>query len=230
VAGITFSANFPTTSGAFDTSFDGDSDAFLLSISGNLARLASSTFLGRNSGEAATAMSTVSGLSVYVAGGTSSADFPTTPDAFDTSFSLGEGFIAKFFFITCGGSLAAIIGTGGDDVLNGTPRPDVIHGLGGDDTINGLGGNDIICGGPGNDMIRGGAGRNRLFGQGGHDRLHGGLDDDRLSGGPGNDRLFGESGDDVMDGGIGADSCDGGSDTAFGIDTATGCETVVNVP
>jgi hypothetical protein len=34
ITGVTTSANFPTTAGAFDTSFNGDSDAFVVKISG----------------------------------------------------------------------------------------------------------------------------------------------------------------------------------------------------
>lgn len=42
--------------------------------------------------------------------------------------------------------MAPIIGTPGNDVVNGTEDDDVIAGLGGDDTIYGLGGNDTIYG------------------------------------------------------------------------------------
>ncbi|CAG0992925.1 hypothetical protein GPROT1_03181, partial [Gammaproteobacteria bacterium] len=63
---------------------------------------------------------------------------------------------------TCFGLPATVIGTDGNDVLNGSPRDDVIVGLGGNDVINGLGGNDVICGGDGNDILAGGAGNDRL--------------------------------------------------------------------
>lgn len=64
-------------------------------------------------------------------------------------------------------SVATIVGTGGDDVLEGTDGADVIDGGGGDDRILGLGGDDVLCGGEGQDDLLGGPGA---------DTLHGGID------------------------------------------------------
>ena len=55
----------------------------------------------------------------------------------------------------CDGQAATIVGTNGDDVLNGTAVKDVIVGLNGNDTINGDLGDDLICGGKGNDTLTG---------------------------------------------------------------------------
>lgn len=98
---------------------------------------------------------------------------------------------------SCFGSLATIVGTGGDDVLVGTAGRDVIVGLGGDDVIRGLGGDDLLCGGNGDDLLAGGGG------------------DDRLRGGDGDDTLLGRWGDDFLGGGDGADTANGG----LGVDT-----------
>lgn len=97
------------------------------------------------------------------------------------------------------GPPATILGTEGNDVLNGTARSEVIEGLGGDDTIAGRGGNDTIEGGDGNDSLTGDI-RN--------DRLDGGADNDSLTGLQGADTLIGGSGADRMDGGIGFDIAD----------------------
>ena len=86
---------------------------------------------------------------------------------------------------SCDGGTATLLGTPGDDELEGTAATDVIVGLGGDDEIEGNGGDDRICGGEG---------------------------DDDLEGGGGNDRLFGEAGEDQLDGGSGIDHADGGLD------------------
>ena len=43
--------------------------------------------------------------------------------------------------------MAEIIGTFGNDSLNGTGDPDSIFGLGGDDQLIGLGGDDLLTGG-----------------------------------------------------------------------------------
>lgn len=64
----------------------------------------------------------------------------------------------------CGGFVATIDGTDGNDVLNGTPGDDIFNGGNGSDTIRGMGGNDIICGGNGHDTLIGGAGDDDLRG------------------------------------------------------------------
>ncbi len=118
--------------------------------------------------------------------------------------------------VTCYGKTATIVGTDGNNIINGTKYPDVIAGLGGNDTINGASGNDLICGGPGNDTITGGNGS---------DRIDGGSGNDTISGDFGADRLFGGLGTDAMNGGIGIDLCDGG----IGQDGAGDCEFPSNV-
>ncbi len=124
----------------------------------------------------------------------------------------------------CHGRLATIVGTEGDDVLQGTPERDVIWGGGGNDTILGSLGNDLLCGGPGADLIHGGRGNDiadggagagdrvigdlgddkLLGGSGDHDEVAGSLGIDTISGGPGNfDLVHGDYGYDRMDGGPG---------------------------
>lgn len=96
--------------------------------------------------------------------------------------------------------MANIIGTNGDDVLNGDTQPnpnDTIKGLGGDDELNGLLGDDILEGSNGNDTLDGGDGDDFLDGGTGLDTLAGGLGNDRLAGGSGADAMSGGDGDDV---------------------------------
>jgi Ca2+-binding RTX toxin-like protein len=87
--------------------------------------------------------------------------------------------------LSCDGQTATVVGTAGDDELDGTDGADVIVGLGGEDELEGGRGDDRICGGDG---------------------------DDELEGGRGSDQLFGEAGEDELDGGSGVDRADGGSD------------------
>jgi Ca2+-binding RTX toxin-like protein len=105
----------------------------------------------------------------------------------------------------CHGRLAKIVGTDGDDVLQGTPERDVIWGGDGNDTITGSLGNDLLCGGPGEDLIHGGRGNDIADGgAGGDDRVIGDLGDDKLSGGPGGaDEVAGSLGIDTINGGPG---------------------------
>ena len=135
----------------------------------------------------------------------------------------------------CGGKIATIVGTAGNDVLVGTPGNDVIVGLGGNDRIRGGGGRDVICagagrdsvsGGPGADRIAGGPGNDKLFGDSGADELSGDSGSDFLSGGSGRDTLNGDSGRDRLNGGSGADRCNGGS----GRDRASRCELLSRIP
>lgn len=117
--------------------------------------------------------------------------------------------------VLCGGKVATIVGTAGNDELRGTDGPDVIAGLQGNDTILGLGGDDLICGGQGDDRLVGGQGFDIIFGAQGSDRLiaadaeESGTADTRgarMFGGAGDDAIFGSTKWDRMQGGPGKDS------------------------
>lgn len=115
-------------------------------------------------------------------------------------------------------SSCSIIGTPGNDVLNGTDGDDVICGLGGSDTINGFGGNDLILGGRGADTINGGDGDDTITGGRGNDTLSGDAGDDTIYGRRGADLILGGDGNDLLRGGAGADTIRGetGNDTLRG--------------
>jgi Ca2+-binding RTX toxin-like protein len=100
----------------------------------------------------------------------------------------------------------------------GTNKSDIIIGTEGDDEIDGGNGNDIIFGHAGNDKIRGGNGNDTLDGGDGNDELKGGNGTDVLTGGNDNDILEGENGFDVLIGGDGNDTLNGGN----GADTLDG--------
>ncbi len=100
---------------------------------------------------------------------------------------------------TCDGAVATIVGTDGDDTLNGTTGADVIVGLGGNDTIGGNLGDDVICGGTGADTLSGHGDDDRIFGQQGEDWLDGGIGGCCPSGpNTGDDWLSGGQDDDVL--------------------------------
>jgi hypothetical protein len=129
-------------------------------------------------------------------------------------------------------SAGAILGTVGDDQLNGTQGRDVICSFGGDDVIYGLGGDDIVLAGSGNDFVDGGDGIDRIDGGPGDDSLAGGMGPDSvtgaegtdyLSGGEGNDQLLGQADNDLLVGGLGNDAADGG----LGIDKCVESESVI---
>jgi hypothetical protein len=98
VTGITSSSNFPTTTGAFDTSYNGGGDAFVAKLDPAGNGLAYSTYLGGSSFDGLLGDITVDAAgAAYVTGSTLSANFPTTAGAFDTSFNGGAGdaFVTK---------------------------------------------------------------------------------------------------------------------------------------
>jgi hypothetical protein len=87
VTGETSSADYPTTRGAFDTSFNGNGDAFVTKLNAAGSALAYSTFLGGANRDQGVGIAVGEEGRVYVTGLTQSADYPTTPGAFDTSFN-----------------------------------------------------------------------------------------------------------------------------------------------
>ena len=110
----------------------------------------------------------------------------------------------------CLGREATIVGTRGDDRIEGTRGADVIVARGGDDRIEGDRGDDVICAGRGDDRIEGDDGDDEIDAGRGDDRVDGGEGDDRVDGGRGDDRLEGDDGDDSLSGGRGDDRLDGG--------------------
>jgi hypothetical protein len=85
VTGATQSADFPTTTGAYDRTLDGSTDAFVAKLNAAGSGLVFSTFLGGRGPENGTAIAVDGAGNVFVSGGSSSDDFPTTPGAFDES-------------------------------------------------------------------------------------------------------------------------------------------------
>jgi hypothetical protein len=119
VTGVTFSANFPTTPGAFDASFGAFEEAFVTKLAASGAGLAYSSFLGGSDEDLASGIAVDEAGAAYVTGATRSADFPTTPGAFDTS-SNGESdpFVTKL--AASGGSVVYATYLGGSDSDRGS--------------------------------------------------------------------------------------------------------------
>ncbi len=97
VTGLTYSSDFPVTSGAYDTSYNGDGDAFISKLSGSLTNLLASTYLGDSGSDYGFSLAIDSDGNIYVTGETRSLNFPTTPSAYDTSYNGGiaDVFISK---------------------------------------------------------------------------------------------------------------------------------------
>ncbi len=95
VVGQTVSITFPTTSGAFQGTYAGSGngcalaagDGFVTKLNSTGSALVYSTYLGGSNGEAAQGIAVDASGNAYVSGQTLSADFPTTPGAFRTTFT-----------------------------------------------------------------------------------------------------------------------------------------------
>ena len=101
VTGKTYSADYPTTPGAFQTvaagAPDNTDEAYVTKLSPDGSALVYSTYLGgATDAESGVAIAVDSAGNAFVAGGTLSSDFPTTPGAFQTTErSRGDGFLTK---------------------------------------------------------------------------------------------------------------------------------------
>ena len=80
VASCTYSSDFPTSAGCFQSVFGGGlEDGVLLKLNSNLSTLVFSTYIGGSANDACYSLDIdQSNNSVYVTGGTESANFPTT--------------------------------------------------------------------------------------------------------------------------------------------------------
>jgi hypothetical protein len=121
LTGRTYSSDFPTTPGAYDTSHNGKYDVFLAELSPSGSTLAWSTLLGGSGDEQGHALVTDPFGNTILAGVTKSSDFPTTSGAYDTSFNGGvyDVFVSK---ISGSGSVllwSTFLGGSGDDYVRG---------------------------------------------------------------------------------------------------------------
>jgi len=96
VTGQTTSRDYPTTTGAFDETFDGDRDVFVTKLDSNLSILLASTYIGGRSCEFGYAIALDSSDNVFVTGETCPPNYPTTTGAFDeTHNGLKDVFVTK---------------------------------------------------------------------------------------------------------------------------------------
>jgi hypothetical protein len=95
--GRTEATDFPTTPGAYDTTYSGAYDIFVAILDYGLSSLQASTLLGDSAAEWVYGHMVDPLGRIHVAGMTESASFPTTPDAFDTTLNgTRDGFHVRF--------------------------------------------------------------------------------------------------------------------------------------
>ncbi len=90
-------SNFPTTAGAYQTSYGGGmSDAFVTKLNPAGSALSYSTFLGGSDSDQGNAIAVDRAGNAYVTGKTASSDFPTSAGAYQTSLAGSyDAFVSK---------------------------------------------------------------------------------------------------------------------------------------
>jgi Beta-propeller repeat len=137
VTGGTSSSDFPTTSGAFDTSQANptggggtSNDAFVTALNATGTALVYSTYLGGGNVDDGEDIAVDSSGNAYLGGRTGSSDFPTTPGAFDTTLAgSGDAFVTKLN--ATGSALGYSTYLGGTGAVD-----DTVHGIALDSSTN----------------------------------------------------------------------------------------------
>jgi hypothetical protein len=100
ITGGTYSTDFPTTPGAYDTTSNGGGDVFVVKLDATGSALSYATYLGGSDYDSGWGIAVDGSGNAYVSGHTYSTDFPTTPGAYDTTFNSSyccdDMFITKF--------------------------------------------------------------------------------------------------------------------------------------
>ncbi len=99
VCGRTTSSDLPVTAGAFDTTYAAEGDAWVARVSASGTSLVYATYLGGVRDDVALDLVVGSGGEATVVGYTRSADYPSTPGAFDPTYNgpsdVTDGFVTR---------------------------------------------------------------------------------------------------------------------------------------
>ncbi len=98
LTGLTTSSDFPNSSWAYDTTYNGQYDGFILKLNHSGSSLDYSTYVGGKYSEYGTDLALDSKENIWITGWTWSSNFPTTPNAFDRTHNGGlwDVYIFKF--------------------------------------------------------------------------------------------------------------------------------------
>jgi hypothetical protein len=89
LSGYTTSLNYPVTSGAYDTTFNGETDLFLTKVNPEGSALLYSTYIGGSTWDKAFTILVAEEDKIYIAGKTDSDDFPVTNGAYNETYNGG---------------------------------------------------------------------------------------------------------------------------------------------
>ncbi len=130
VAGCTQSSNFPTVNPTQNTNAGGQ-DAVVFEMSNNCSNLIWSTYMGGNANDAAYVLSLDKNTQnfLYVGGGTESANFPSTPGTYLSTYQGGtvDGYLLRFDANSKALLAGTFIGTNQYDQVYGVQTDDSNH-------------------------------------------------------------------------------------------------------
>ena len=128
ITGTTQSSDFPTSFSAFCATYNGNRDIFALKLNATGSILLYSTYIGGNGDDGGDFNFYAheydvglmeDGYCAYIAGYTNSSDFPTTPDAHDTTFNgNGDAFLLELNTDGTGLNFSTFYGSSGHERSN----------------------------------------------------------------------------------------------------------------
>ncbi|MFB6306336.1 MAG: hypothetical protein ABEH43_05010, partial [Flavobacteriales bacterium] len=97
IASTTLSANFPTTSNAYQKNYNGEQDGVVLKMNSSLTQLIWSTYVGGSGDDALYSVAVDERGDLILAGGTESTDLNVPPNAIQSSYQGGraDGYLAR---------------------------------------------------------------------------------------------------------------------------------------
>jgi len=120
VAGTTLSTTFPTTSGAYRTTSDGQHDGFITKLDPTGSTLLYSTYLGGSGDDFVTGLALTASGEAVVVGYTTSLNFPVVSGAVQQTYAGNfDGFIARLNSSGTALSYGTYMGGTGNDTVNG---------------------------------------------------------------------------------------------------------------
>jgi hypothetical protein len=118
VAGVTNSVSFPVTSGAFQRALNGEQSAFVTKLTATGSTMVYSTYLGGDVSDWAAGIAVSAAGNAYVAGWTSSVNFPQASPVQAAFGGLTDAFISEFNFAGNGLLFSTYYGGSGSDSIN----------------------------------------------------------------------------------------------------------------
>ena len=119
ITGSTYSSNFPSTSGALLSTLGGTLNAFVTKLAASGSTLVYSTYLGGNELDSGQGIAVDSSGDAFVAGTTTSSNFPVTAGAYQPAFGgIQNGFVSKLNPTATALAYSTYLGGNGTDQAN----------------------------------------------------------------------------------------------------------------